>query len=291
MSNLNIANTFNTIELMEKLSPAAKALNGKLSTNMALSGELTDQLDLDFNSLTGNLLAEVLTAKISPEESPAMNLLDNKLGFVAFDKLDLSGLKTALSFENGKVQVKPFKVRYEDISIEVSGGHSFASNMDYKLTMDVPARYLGDDVNKLLSSIDDESLEELSVPVIANIEGSYGNPQFKTDLKSQVKDLTDQLVDIQKKKYINKGKNQVNDLLGNVLTQNTSEESEETTEKSDAVKLTDVLGNSSASQADSLGNNASKKSADKVIKEKAKGILGNLLNSKTKAVTSKDTIN
>ena len=51
-------------------------------------------------------------------------------------------LKVRLTFEDGKVAVKPFNVKYKDIDIEVSGKHGFDQSLDYDLALDVPAKYL-----------------------------------------------------------------------------------------------------------------------------------------------------
>lgn len=291
MSKLNIGSTFETIELMKLLSPAANALDGRLNTTMTLSGNLTDQLDLDFNSLTGNVLAEILTAKISPEKAPVTSLLDNTLGFVALDKLDLSGLKTAFAFENGQVRVKPFKMQYEDISVQLSGGHTFSNALDYQLSFDVPAKYMGDNVNKLLAGIGDESLENITVPVVAKIGGSYGKPEIKTDLKAQAKLLTDQLVEIQKEKYIKRGQKEVNKLIGNVLAGNETKDTETDGPNKSVTKTEDILSKTLKNNSDSLDGISEKESEKEAVKEAAKSILGGLLNSKTKRVTAKDTLN
>ncbi|MGI9545915.1 MAG: AsmA-like C-terminal region-containing protein, partial [Flavobacteriaceae bacterium] len=288
MSRLNIGSTFESIELMQLLSPAAKALDGRFNTKMALSGNLTNQMDLDLNSISGDVLAEILRAKISTDRAPVTRLLDNTLGIVAFNKLDLEGLKTAFSFENGQVQLKPFKIKYEDIVLTLSGGHNFANALDYELNMDVPAKYLGDDVNKLLAGIGDESLEDVTVPVIAKIGGSYNEPEIKTDLKAQAKAVTSQLVEVQKQKYLNQGKKEVNKLIGNVLAGNKEDGIDADTDNN-SVKTADILEKTLQNSTDSLNTISGKESDDKVIEETAKGILGGLL--KSKSITAKDTIN
>ena len=285
MTKLNIAKAFENVELMKILSPAARALEGRFNTKMSLSGSLTDQLDLDLNSLSGNLLAEILTARVKADGTPVTKLVNNRLNFLSLDNLDLSGVKTAVSFDDGQVNIKPLKLKYEDIGIEISGGHSFSEALNYDLTFDVPARYMGDDVNKLLASIGDQSLEEVSVPVVANIGGSYTQPRIKTDMKEQAKALTNELVDIQKEKYINKGKKEVDQLLGGVLGTDKKQDTGAAVSTSEAVS--DVLGKSSKKEGDQTSENPS----DKVLKEKAKSILGGLLNSKKREVTAKDTLN
>ena len=290
MSKLNIGKTFEAIELMRMLSPAANALDGRISTKMKLSGKLTEDLDLDLNSISGNVLAELLSTTVNPEKAPVLNLVENQLGFVSLDKLDLSGLKTAFSVENGKVKVEPFTVSYEDLSLEVAGGHSFANALDYQLKFDVPAEYLGDDVNKLLSSINDPSLGEIQVPVVANLGGSYDKPTIKTDVKSQTRALTDQLVEIQKQKYINQGKNKVNELIGNVLAGDSNEPKKEDQDASSNA-LSEALQNIPKKKVDSSKAVTDNKDSETDVKKAAKSLLNGLLKSKTKAVTAKDTLN
>jgi len=63
-------------------------------------------------------------------------------------------------------------------------------------------------------------LENLTIPVTANIGGNYTSPQVTTDLTSGVKTLTSKLVEIEKQKLINKGKDKASDLLGGLLSGN-----------------------------------------------------------------------
>ena len=291
MSKLNIAKAFQSLDLMKMVSPAASALDGRFSTKMQLSGKLTDRLDLDLSSVTGNILAEILAATVSPDKAPVLDLVDNKLGFVALDKMDISGLKTALSLENGRVNVKPFTIRYEDVSMQVSGGHSFANNLDYELKFDVPAEYLGDDVNKLLASISDPSLGEIHIPVIARLNGSYDNPALSSDVKSQTRVLTDQLVEIQKQKYINQGKTKVNELIGNVLTDASDPKQDKDEQGASSSALSEALQNIPKTSVDTTKVTDSDSTSEGDVKKAANSLSNGLLGSKEKAVTAKDTLN
>ena len=283
LTRLNIIKTFETIELVRLLSPAAKVLDGRLNTKIKLSGGLTPQLDPDFNSLSGDVLAEILSAKIQSDNSKVTKLLDDKLSFVSLNDLDLSGLKTAMKFDNGQVNIEPFKLRVKDVDLMFSGGHSFSDALNYQVTVNVPASYMGDDVNKLLASIGDDSLKEITVPVVANLRGSITNPNISTDLKSQTKVLADQLVEIQKNKYLDQGKKELGEIIGGVLAGSAEDNAEK---KSPAAQEGNSVG-----QPDSTGTITEKGQEDNDIKEAAKNILGGLLKSKSKSVTAKDTIN
>ncbi|WP_422081696.1 AsmA-like C-terminal region-containing protein [Ulvibacterium sp.] len=289
MAQLQIGETFEALEMFQVLAPIAQVLKGKLDSEIKLSGNLTEDFTPDLLTLTGNLLANVMTREIDTEQAPLLSSLDGKLDFVNLKELDLKDLKTRLSFENGLVSVKPFTVTYRDIAINVDGGHSFDRKLDYKATMEVPAKYLGKQVNDLIAQIDDGDLETLTVPITANIGGDYSSPNISTDLASGVKNLTGQLVEIQKQKLLNKGKDTASDLIGGLLSDNSSEndstqKKDSTTEGVKAV-LGGILG-SNQNERDSAQTEIDSSVAPKKdpVEEAAKGILGGLFGKK------KDTV-
>mgnify|MGYP001791304920 CR=1 FL=1 len=234
IKSFNISDSFKNIELFKMLSPIADILQGKLNTNINLSGNLKDDFTPNLASLSGKALAEVLATNVEPKNSKALSLLDQNLGFIDLKKLDLKDIKTNLSFDDGKVSVKPFKLNYNDIGITVGGSHGFDQTMDYNATFNVPAKYLGKEVANLLSKADNSD-KNITVPVTANFSGSFNQPNVKTDLGSAVSNLTSQLIKKQKDKLIDKA---VGSLLGGTKKDSTK------TKKGDKTidKVTDVLG-------------------------------------------------
>ena len=107
--------------------------------------------------------------------------------------------------------------------------------MNYNAVLQVPAKYLGGDVNRLIGQINDAEVNQISIPVTANIGGTFSSPLISTDLTSGVSSLTKQLVEIQKQKMIGKGKDKINDLLGNVLGGNNTK-TDSTDVKADSTK-------------------------------------------------------
>ncbi len=279
MSQLQIAETFKSLELFKSLAPIAQVLQGKLNSDISLSGNLTDDLLPDLMTLSGNILANIKTEKIDAEKAPLLSALDSKLNFIDLDQLDLKDLKTKMSFENGLVSVEPFTVNYKDIAINVAGNHTFDKKLDYIATMDVPAKYLGDEVNKLLAQIGEEDLENLTIPVVANIGGNYSSPNVTTDLTSGLKSLTSKLVEIQKQKLVNKGKDKVKDLIGDAI----GGDDKDGAKKQDAKEIIgDLLGNTKKDSVSTKTDSVPKKKEEDVAKEKAKDILGGLLGGKKK---------
>ena len=280
MDNFKIAESFQALDLFKVVAPVAQALQGRLNSNIKLSGNLKEDLTPNLATLTGDLLGELLSTKVNTQKAPALAALSNQFDFIDLNALDLKDLKAVLAFDEGKVATQPFTVNYKDIAITIAGNHSFDALLDYKATLEVPAKYLGEEVNQLIAQIDDDSLEDLTVPVIASIGGQYTSPKVSTDLTAGVKKLTAQLVDIQKQKLLDQGKDKAKDLIGGLLGGHAKDS---TATKSSGV--TDVLGSLLGKKKDSTTKDSTAK--NDAVKDAAKSVLGGLLKKK-KDTTKKD---
>lgn len=280
MNNFNIGESFSSLELFKVLAPLANALQGKLNSDIKISGNLKEDFTPNLASISGDVLAELLSTKVKAGNAPLLSAMSSKLNFLNTDDLDLSDLKTALSFDNGSVKVKPFTLKYKDIAVNVDGSHTFDKQLQYSATLDVPAKYLGNDVNNLIAKMDDDSLKDLTIPVVANIGGNYTNPNVTTDLSSGVSKLTKQLVEIQKQKLLNQGKDTAKDLLSDVFAKDDNDST-----KTSSSDVKEALGSLLGGKKDSPQTKDSTNSEDPV-KNTAKSILGGLLGKK-----KKDTVN
>lgn len=265
MQQFDISQSFQGLEMLKAMAPIAKILEGKLNSTIDISGLLDKTLSPDLATITGNVLAEIFTKKINTSESPLLSSLDSKLNFIDLKDLDLQDFSTKLSFANGQVSVQPFTINYKDIPLEVSGGHSFSNTMNYNVVLQVPAKYLGGEVNRLIGKINDPEVNKISIPITANIAGNLSNPNITTDLTGGMSELTQQLLEMEKQKLIGKGKDKIDDVIGNILA-----------------------GNSSSTKTDSTRTkkDSAKANTTNNIKEGVKGVLGGILGGKKKAKDS-----
>jgi hypothetical protein len=128
--------------------------------------------------------------------------------------LNLNDQRVTLNFSNGKVNVKPFELKYQDVKVNVGGQHGFDQSMNYNLKFDVPAKYLGPEVNKLLAKLSPADVNKLeSIPINALVTGNFKSPKISTDIKSGITNLTKQLVKQQKEKLIKQGTSVLEDLI------------------------------------------------------------------------------
>ena len=286
MSNFQISETFKALDLFKAVAPIANIIQGKLNSDIKLSGNLNNDFTPILASLSGDILASLLSPEVTSEDSKLLTALDGKLNFIDFKQLNLKDLKTSLSFENGTVKVKPFTLKYKDIAINVAGSHGFDKNLNYAATIDVPAKYLGKEVTNLIAKIDDSSLGDVTIPVTANIGGMYSSPTVSTDLTSGVKTLTAKLVEIEKQKLIGKGTEKAKDLLSNMINKNSKDSTAASNNNKTATAvLGGLLGKKDTTATTAKDSTASTQKKE-AVKEAAKGILGGLLNKK-----KKDTVN
>jgi hypothetical protein len=215
LNQVDIQQTFTQLEMMKKIAPIAGVINGKLNSTIKVAGNLDAKaLTPNLATLNGDLLGQLLSTTINPSNSALLTALTTNLKFIDLKKLNLNDLKANLSFKDGKVTVKPFDLKYQDIKVNIGGSHGFDQNMNYTMKLDVPAKYLGTEANKLLAKLSAADAAKLeNVPINALITGNFKNPKITTDTQKAVTNLANQLVKQQKEKLINQGTSALENLL------------------------------------------------------------------------------
>lgn len=251
LNGVDIQQTFTQLDMMKKIAPIAGIINGKLNSTIKLSGNLKDkEIAPDLNSISGDLLGQLLSTTVNSSNSTLLSALDDKLGFVDLKKLNLNDLKAALTFKDGKVNVKPFDLKYQDIKATIGGTHGFDQVMNYNVKLDVPAKYLGTEINNLIGRLTPADAKKFeSIPINAILGGNFTSPKITTDVKQATTTLVTNLVNQQKEKLISGGKDALNNIISNA-----------TKPKTDSTK-TDVKTD---------------------VKDKAKDLLNGLFNKKKK---------
>ncbi len=245
MNSFDVSKSFNGLELLQTIAPIAKALDGKLNTNISLKGDLSQSYTPNLTTISGNAFAELLTTTLKSSNIDFFNTINDKLTFIDLNKIDIDDIKAKLSFDDGKVSVKPFSFNYKDIEITVDGSHGFDQSLNYNATFQIPAKYLGSEVTSLLSQIKSEEAKNIAIPISGKITGNFTSPNFTTDLASATKDLATKLVKIKAQEAlgnIKTGNDQVDDILGSILGNDKKKDSTVTTPNSTVNDVKSVLG-------------------------------------------------
>lgn len=225
LNKVDIAQTFTQLDMLKKIAPIAGAVSGKLNSTIKVSGNLNaNEMTPDLKTISGDLLGQLLSTTVNSSNSTLLSALDSNIKFIDLKKLNLNDLKAAVSFKDGKVTVKPFDIKYQDIKATIGGTHGFDQTMNYNIKFDVPAKYLGTEANAFISKLSAADASKLeNIPINALLSGSFTNPKISTDMKSAVGNLTNQLANQQKEKLKKQGSAALTDLI------NKSSKSKDTT--------------------------------------------------------------
>src|SRR5436305_1065613 len=237
----------------------------------------------DLKTLTGNgnlLLIKGILKKFAPADK-----LASSLNMEALKDVSLKDIKNYFEFANGKVLVKPFPVKVNDVEMEIGGLHGFDQSIDYAINLKMPRSKMGAAGNNLINNLVAQSNAK-GIPVkvsdIVNLKiqvsGNIKNPQFKTDLKqtasslaNDVKQQAAQLV----KNEVTTAKNAIKDSATSLKTQVFSSIKDQLSSK--------LGGNKDSSQNKKDNMNDVKKTSEDI----GKGLINGLFKRKPKT----DSIN
>src|SRR5699024_9607539 len=105
-------------------------------------------------------------SKLERDKFPLASQLDQKISFLDFSKLDFDEVTTHFEFDNGKIAFAPFSFDLnKDIKAQLQGSHSFDNKLDYTLDLEVPAKYLGKDIQSKLAGLSKGDQDELRIEV------------------------------------------------------------------------------------------------------------------------------
>ncbi len=244
LKELNIADSFGNLEMLKAIAPIAKTIEGKINSTIKVSGLLNEDMTPDLKSISGDLLGQLLDTKLKASNSTVLKAVSSKVDFLDISKLNLNDVKALFTFENGNVNVKPFNLNYNDIEMQIGGKHGFDNSMNYDITFNVPVKYLGTEATSLLSKLSPKQTADIkTIPVNANLTGSFTSPSFSTNIKDATTNLVKQLVEKQKQDLIDKGEDKIKNLLGLGNTKNDTIKKDSTKTNNDTKdKIKSVLG-------------------------------------------------
>jgi len=216
LQKVKIEETFKNLDFIRFIAPIANAFEGLLDTQFTLSGDLSNDFTPKMETLKGNALLDILSAKVHPSDNPLVSQLNNKLEFLNLNELQLKDIHTKVQFDNGEIQMQPLEYQWKDMKISLDGKHSLTNQMQYNANLDIPAKYLGKEAVQLLNRLSPEEAEEKHVVLPIQISGSGVKPQVKIDTKAAITALTADIIDHQKdkaKEKIDEKKEELEDKL------------------------------------------------------------------------------
>lgn len=177
IANLAIPAAFQTFNTVQTMMPLAQHMNGDVSTNFKVAGELTQNMMPNLKTLTGGGLLKIAEAMI--KDAPVLQKLVSATKLNSLSTMQLKDLLLQASIKDGKIEYKPFDVKVGAYKLNLSGGNFLDGTLDYKMTIDAPAGALGAAANQALASLTGGKGvvgDRIKIPV--KVGGTFKAPQF-----------------------------------------------------------------------------------------------------------------
>jgi hypothetical protein len=203
---------------------------------------MTNGLSPILTTLDGTGLANIIQAKIDATKMPLANTLNSQLKVVDINNLSIKDVITTFRFENGNVNISPLAFEVKDIKVNVQGKHSLNNTMDYQIKLNLPAKYLGNEVRNQLAKLNNINIDEMKVDLPLSITGQLTQPKININAEAAIKDLSNQIINQQKDDVIDKASGKINDLISGLNKDNKPKDSTSTGTNDVEETVKNVLG-------------------------------------------------
>lgn len=293
LKKVNIRETFNAFNTMQKLAPFASHLSGDISTNLKFKGPLKQDMmpDLSNVSAYGLVLSDLLGISGTHALTTIAEILKiEKLKNPAIENLNLS-----FDIIDGKATIKPMDFKLGNYKANFSGSTGLDQILNLILTLDIPRSEFGTKANGVLNGmLNDASKKGINVnlgeiiPVTILIGGTVTSPKISAGIKAAMADMAADLkkqaleqVEKKKEEIISKAKDEAEKLLAEADAKAAKLLSEADQQGQRIIDLANQAANKVRKVSDSTANKlvaegnkngpiaalAAKKAAEKVRKE------------------------
>ncbi len=145
LSRMDFQKAYSAFNAFQTLAPMAKYVRGKFNSSLILEGSLGPDLMPKYDLISADGFLETIQGRI--EGMPALAAIDKQLGVPLLAGMELQDTRNWFEVRNGRVEVKPFDYRWEDIDMNIRGSHGLNGDMDYYIVADVPREKLGNFAN------------------------------------------------------------------------------------------------------------------------------------------------
>ncbi len=177
--SLSIPDAFTSFSTVQTFAPIAKEMNGEFSSKFKINGSLKPDFTPDYSTLNGKGVIEIAEAYVK-ESALVSGIAGLMKTDVKSSQLSLKDVVLKTSLENGRAYISPIDVKLADQVANVSGSIGADGSLDYKVSTEVDAGALGQQVNQLLAGLKGQNADSVNSKVKLNFKvgGTYDSPKI-----------------------------------------------------------------------------------------------------------------
>ncbi|MCJ7449527.1 MAG: hypothetical protein MUO72_17770 [Bacteroidales bacterium] len=211
IQSIGVKDAFNTFNVVQKLAPAAKGIDGKINIQLAYESLLRSDMMPVIQSIRGG--GKVQSDEITLLESVAYDKMKQILKLGDNYSNTFKDLNASFNLKNGRIYVNPFDAKVGNIKMNISGDQGLDQTLNYFIKTEIPRSELGSSINTLIDNLSAQAsafgiaIKPADVMKInVKITGVFGKPvvtpvfgstsgESKGSLKEASKETVKQAVD------------------------------------------------------------------------------------------------
>jgi uncharacterized protein involved in outer membrane biogenesis len=189
IEDLSIKQAASSFSVVSTYAPIAGMMSGNFGTDFKISGELGQDMMPKMGTINGAGLIKIAQASLA--ESKLISGVTSLTKLDDTDKVTLKDVLMQASIENGRLNVKPFDVKFGSYATNVAGSTGLDGSIDYTLKMNVPAGKIGTQLQAYANQYTGGTTVAKDIPVTIGVGGTYKDPKTQlvmTEQKAAVKE-------------------------------------------------------------------------------------------------------
>lgn len=176
LSKVSFAETFKSVESIQKFAPIFENLIGTYSMNLKFKTSLGESILQTLASLTGD--GALQTSEVKVENVAALTALSSALKVDALKSISPKDINLPFSISDGKITAKPFNLNIGNGGmLKLEGSTGLDQSINYKGTVSLPKSLANNFIN--------------NVPI--TIGGTFTSPKIGVDTKAMISDAASSL--------------------------------------------------------------------------------------------------
>ncbi len=194
MENLDIQQSFNTFNTVQKMAPIGKHAKGLFTATLEdFNVALNENMEPDMNTIAAKGVLK--TKKVNVSGYPPFMKLGDALKIEQLKSMDVSDVSFFYFIKDGRLHLEPFTTKVNQITTNIEGSTGLDQSIDYKWKMEIPRSMFGSSANSALQGLMNQANsaagtnvalgEKINVNVLFG--GTATKPTVKTSMKEEGK--------------------------------------------------------------------------------------------------------
>lgn len=138
----DIAQTYEFLEIAQKMAPVMENADGSFSTLFDMSGRLDNHMEPRMETLNGK--GKLKTHQVTLNNPPVLEKAAKAIKYDGLSSMQVTDAKLSFKVKDGRVSVEPMDyVIGKEIPSVFLGSHGLDGSLDYTLKLDIPTRLMG----------------------------------------------------------------------------------------------------------------------------------------------------